>query len=111
MNNILCAEYSEEEVKTALNNIGDLKSPGPDGMPSVFYERFWHTVGEHITKQVLNVLRGGQMPEHWNDTLVVLILKKYKRKNIEGPATHKSMQCYLQNGVKSNCQSAKNHTP
>jgi hypothetical protein len=83
MNNILCAEYSEEEVKTALNNIGDLKSPGPDGMPSVFYKRFWHTVGEQVTKEVLNVLRGGQMPEHWNDTLVVLIPKNANAKTLK----------------------------
>ena len=36
-----------------------------------------------MTKGVLNVLRGGKMPENWNDTLVVLIPKKAKPEMIK----------------------------
>jgi exonuclease III len=75
MNNILCAEYTEEEVRNAMFNIGDLKAPGPDGMPSIFYKHFWSTVGDQVTAEVLNVLKGGDIPEGWNDTMVVLIPK------------------------------------
>lgn len=75
MNDILCAEYTEEEVKRALDNIGDLKAPGPDGMPAIFFKRFWQIVGNQVTKEVLQILRGGEMPEGWNDTLIVLIPK------------------------------------
>jgi hypothetical protein len=59
MNNILCAEYTEEEVRNAMFSIGDLKTPGPDGMPSIFFKHFWSTVGNQVTVEVLNVLRGG----------------------------------------------------
>jgi hypothetical protein len=45
MNESLCAEYTEEEVKEAMFNIGDLKAPGLDGMPAIFYKRFWHILG------------------------------------------------------------------
>jgi hypothetical protein len=55
MNNILCAEYTEEEVKKAMFSIGDLKAPGPDGMPSIFFKHFWTTVGDQVTAEVLNV--------------------------------------------------------
>ena len=55
MNNVLCAEYSPEEVKTALENTGDLKVPGPDGMPVIFFKRFWQIVGDQLTREVLNV--------------------------------------------------------
>jgi gas vesicle protein len=62
MNEILCAEYTKEEIKDALDNIGDLKAPGPDGMPSIFYKRFWNIVGEKVTQEALNVLKGGAVP-------------------------------------------------
>lgn len=75
MNNLLCADYTEEEVKKALYSIGDLKAPGLDGMLAVFFKRFWQTIGDQLTKEVLHVLRGGDMPDGWNDTLIVLIPK------------------------------------
>uniref|UniRef100_A0A453KYM4 Reverse transcriptase domain-containing protein n=2 Tax=Aegilops tauschii subsp. strangulata TaxID=200361 RepID=A0A453KYM4_AEGTS len=78
MNELLCAKYTEEEVRAALNNIGDLKAPGPNGMPAIFFKRFWNTVGEQVTKEVLKVLRGGEMPEEWNNTIIVLIPKMPK---------------------------------
>lgn len=40
MNDTLSAEFSEEEVKQALDGIGDLKAPGPDGMPAGFFKKF-----------------------------------------------------------------------
>lgn len=75
MNEILCSEYSEEEVKNALDSIGDLKAPGPDGMPAVFFKKFWSIVGDQVTKEVLHVLRRGDIPEGWNNTIIVLIPK------------------------------------
>ncbi|VAH31401.1 unnamed protein product [Triticum turgidum subsp. durum] len=75
MNHSLCAEYTKEEVKEALFNIGDLKAPGPDGMPTIFYKQFWQLVGNKLTGEVLKFLRGGEMPEGWNGTTVVLIPK------------------------------------
>jgi hypothetical protein len=41
MNECLQAEYTEEEVKRALDDMGDLKAPGADGMPAIFYKKFW----------------------------------------------------------------------
>lgn len=40
INDVLCAEYTKEEVKTTPNCIGDLKAPGPDGMPAIFSKSF-----------------------------------------------------------------------
>ncbi|XP_045083332.1 uncharacterized protein [Aegilops tauschii subsp. strangulata] len=75
MNDLLIKEYTVEEVKRALDDMGDLKAPGADGMPAIFYKRFWSTVGEAVTREVLHVLRGGSIPEGWNETIVVLIPK------------------------------------
>jgi len=45
MNGKLIDDFSAEEIKVALDGIGDLKAPGPDGMPAVFYKKFWDLVG------------------------------------------------------------------
>jgi hypothetical protein len=76
------AEFTEEEVKNALESIGDLKAPGPDGLPSVFYKNFWDVVGEQLTREVLHVLNGGGMPEGWNETTIALIPKVEKPEKV-----------------------------
>jgi hypothetical protein len=49
MNELLSMEYTPEEVKAALDAIGDLKAPGPDGMPAAFFKKYWDVVGEKLT--------------------------------------------------------------
>jgi hypothetical protein len=63
MNENLIKEFTREEMKLALDSIGDLKAPGPDGMPTTFYKSYWDIVGEHVLKEVLGVLNGGPLPE------------------------------------------------
>ncbi|KAK1632760.1 hypothetical protein QYE76_007075 [Lolium multiflorum] len=75
MNELLCKDFTAAEVKEALESIGDLKAPGVDGLPSIFYKKSWDIVGEKVTAEVIEVLNGGPMPEGWNDTCVVLIPK------------------------------------
>jgi hypothetical protein len=75
MNVNLNRPYTGEEIKEALESIGDLKAPGPDGMPAVFFKKFWQVVGEKIQEEVLAFLNGGVMPEGWNETTIVLIPK------------------------------------
>ena len=75
MNEVLLEPFTGEEIWDALESIGDLKAPGADGMPSIFYKKFWALVGERVKQEVLAVLNGGPMPEGWNDTIVVLIPK------------------------------------
>jgi hypothetical protein len=75
MNETLLSEYREEEVLTALNCIGDLKSPGSGGMPAIFFKKFWDAVGTKDQSEVLAFLNRGAMPDGWNDTTIVLIPK------------------------------------
>jgi hypothetical protein len=37
MNADLCKEFSDEEIRNALLQIGPLKVPGPDGFPAHFF--------------------------------------------------------------------------
>uniref|UniRef100_A0A0A9E3E3 Reverse transcriptase domain-containing protein n=1 Tax=Arundo donax TaxID=35708 RepID=A0A0A9E3E3_ARUDO len=75
MNDSLNAPYNDDEIDAALQGIGDLKAPGPDGMPAIFFKRFWDIVGARVRDEVKMVLNGGDIPDGWNETTVVLIPK------------------------------------
>jgi hypothetical protein len=42
--------------------MGDLKAPGADGIPVIFYNKFWSLVGGNVKGEVLCVLNGDAMP-------------------------------------------------
>jgi hypothetical protein len=55
-------------------------------MPAIFYKKFWGTVGDAVVQEVLSVLRGGGIPEGWDETVVVLIPK------VQNPETMKDLR-------------------
>ena len=75
MNQILMKEFADDEIKAALDSMGDLKAPGMDGMPALFFKQYWDTVGADVTREVKKLLQGGEMQKGWNETVVVLIPK------------------------------------
>ena len=58
---MLSRPYSREEVRVALFQMGPTKAPGPDGMNALFYQKFWHIVGNGVTDAVLDFLHTGNM--------------------------------------------------
>jgi hypothetical protein len=82
MNSHLMGEFTQNEVKAALDGIGNLKAPGPDGMQSIVYKKYWHLI-RSIVDEVLQVLNGGDIPEGWNDTFITLIPKVKKPSRIK----------------------------
>ena len=52
-----------------------LKSPGPDGLPPIFYQKYWHLIGKDVTKAVLTCLNSGKILKAINHTYITLIPK------------------------------------
>ena len=75
MQEILSREFSAYEIKAALFQMGPTKSPGPDGMNALIYQKFWHIVGNDITAAALDFLNSGIMVPEINYIHIVLIPK------------------------------------
>ncbi|XP_074267156.1 uncharacterized protein LOC141590463 [Silene latifolia] len=58
MNGYLTADYTEDDIVEALNQMHSLKTPGPDGMNGLFFQSYWHLVGSGVVTTVLEILRG-----------------------------------------------------
>lgn len=52
-----------------------IKSPGPDGMPPIFFQKYWNIVGQNVSDCILNILSVGVMPLEMNETHIYLIPK------------------------------------
>ena len=50
-------------------------APGPNGMPPLFYQKFWSLSGVYVTQAVLDFLNRGVAPLDFNETHIVLIPK------------------------------------
>jgi hypothetical protein len=52
MNQKLTTAYSKKEIETALFQMDPTKSPGPDGLPALFYQRHWAIFKDAICNAV-----------------------------------------------------------
>ena len=75
MNAELTKTFTNEEVLRALHQIHPTKSPDPDGMSAIFFQRYWSIVGRDITNMVLNVLNSNLPMTEINKTNISLIPK------------------------------------
>lgn len=67
--------FSIGEIGEAINQMHPLKAPGSDGIPALFYQKYWHIVGEEIQSMVLGILNEDKSPASINKTFIALIPK------------------------------------
>lgn len=75
MNNNLNATYEREEILTALKAMTPTKASRSDGLLVLFYQNYWHIVGQNVGDYCLEVLNGGKSLAYINKTNIVFIPK------------------------------------
>lgn len=75
MNDKLCAEPSDDEIRKALFAIHADKAHGPNGFSAGFYHSFWDVIGEDVCRKVRNFFYLGIMDPKINETHVCLLPK------------------------------------
>jgi len=48
--------YSDEEIEESIKQMHPLRAPGPDGLPALFYQKYWHLVGNDVKRLVKGIL-------------------------------------------------------
>nr|XP_023887038.1 uncharacterized protein LOC111999151 [Quercus suber] len=82
MNSNLMGEFTAQEVEVALKQMALLKSPGPDGMPLIFYQNYWSLVGNDVTDAILMYLNTDQLNS--NNIMVAFETLYYMRNHSTG---------------------------
>lgn len=75
MNLDLMGVFTAHEVEVALKQMAPLKSPGPNGMPTIFYQNYWSLVGNDVIDAILTYLNTGTIPPSLGHSLITVIPK------------------------------------
>ncbi|XP_074267163.1 uncharacterized protein LOC141590470 [Silene latifolia] len=79
----LSKPYTRKEVRRAVFQLGPMKSPGPDGIPALFYQRYWYHIKDDVTAAVLSMLKSGNILRRFNHTSIALIPKIRNPETVE----------------------------
>ena len=72
-----------KEVKTALNQMQNNKSPGADGLPKEFYITFWSELKEDICEMLNNIFLKKSLSNSQKQAIIKLLYKKGDPKELE----------------------------
>uniref|UniRef100_A0A2N9IE03 Reverse transcriptase domain-containing protein n=1 Tax=Fagus sylvatica TaxID=28930 RepID=A0A2N9IE03_FAGSY len=75
VNEAICQIPFHVEIKETIFGMYNLKAPGPDGLPALFYKKYWPIVGDSVIYVVQNFFGSGHMLKEVNSSFIVLILK------------------------------------
>ncbi|KAL5554514.1 hypothetical protein UlMin_041915 [Ulmus minor] len=56
MSNCLLKLFNEDEFKAAVFGMSPTKAPGFDGMPALFFQKYWQFVGQDVIRTCLGLL-------------------------------------------------------
>ena len=75
MDESLIKEFTAEEIQTTLLQMHPTQASGPDGMSTIFYQKYWKIVRADVTKMVLNMLNSNMYIADINKTNIALVPK------------------------------------
>nr|GFA64486.1 RNA-directed DNA polymerase, eukaryota [Tanacetum cinerariifolium] len=68
-------DISIDEIRKAVWDCGESKSPGPDGFTFEFFRRYWHFIGPDFCAAVSCFFEKGRFPRVSNSSFIALIPK------------------------------------
>jgi hypothetical protein len=71
----LCRIPTPQEIKCTIFDMYNQKVPGPDGLPALFYKKYWHIVGVTVIEAIQSFFTSGKLLKEVNNSLIVLIPK------------------------------------
>ncbi len=57
----LCSIPSHQDIKNMIFVMGSQKAPGPDGLPTLFYKKYWNVVGNSVIEAIQNCFSSGKL--------------------------------------------------
>ncbi|XP_062118476.1 uncharacterized protein LOC133832109 [Humulus lupulus] len=75
INMMLEEDFTEEEVVNVIKNLNPTKASGVDGLPALFFQKYWNNVNKDVVSVCLKCLNGDGFVACLNETLIALIPK------------------------------------
>lgn len=82
-NYAICSIPTPTEIKKTLFSFASLKSPGPDGLPPLFYKSFWKITRRDLILAVQHFFTHGFLLKSLNHTFIALIPKTKKAAHVD----------------------------
>lgn len=65
-----------EEITNIVKSMTGLKTPGPDGMPTIFYTHYWDIVGPLFVRSIQRFFQTGFLLKELNNSFITIIPKQ-----------------------------------
>ena len=70
-----------KEIKDVVWEMNDMKAPGPDGLPRIFFKKYWQIVGLQVIIAIQSFFRKDWLLKQLNHTFITLIPKRHGARN------------------------------
>ena len=71
----LSENVSKSDIFKSIHSFNPLKSPGPDGLHPIFFQKYCDIIGDSVTAFIQGIFKLKKMPPELNSTLICLIPK------------------------------------
>ena len=79
----LSENVSKSDIFKAIHSFNPLKSPGPDGLHPIFFQKYCDIIGDSVTAFIQGIFKLKKMPPELNSTLICLIPKVSNPESID----------------------------
>ena len=75
MNKHLTKEFHKVKIVQAIHSMHPTKASGLDGMPTIFYQKYWDIISDNVSKTIHNIINSNAPMADLNKMNIALIPK------------------------------------